>query len=357
MTINTENYRANTKRLIQLLQEFLIDSLDAHWLTSDRLFHMIKKIDNLELRETCEECWKELEQCSGVPIDPSANESDMGNRTYLYDNLRIEDKNALIQLNPFRLKIDSEGLAFANDRKYIIQQKRTPISIFDQARGSIELFNFRQSLILEEQGNAYEGLAKLLIAADKIHGNIAPLIAQGYQVRTSNKWDSRAVYGCADVYDLHFYHVCAIPGDLGKLNIVSYDDLEPIAELKLAHANDLLDWIQKYATGTSYLQNASKSSASPALQSIEPKKIPWIGTDVDFAALIVELRNKGYIKANSDMAALEFAIPHFDGINTNSRVLLQGKANRQYLGLRTSERSFSCIPVAKQRKKAKPAAK
>jgi hypothetical protein len=85
------------------------------------------------------------------------------------------------------------------------------------------------------------------------------------------------------------------------------------------------------------------------------KRIRWIGTDVDFADLIFELRSKGYIEAASDNAALECAAPHFENVNQDARVLLQGKANQRNLG--KEEGTFSCIPIAKKRKRGTPAKK
>ncbi len=86
---------------------------------------------------------------------------------------------------------------------------------------------------------------------------------------------------------------------------------------------------------------------------IETPRIFWKATDADFADLIIELWNKGYIRATSVTDALECAIPHFENINPDVRTLRQGSKNREYFG--SSRRgAFSNIPEASKPRVKRP---
>ena len=56
--------------------------------------------------------------------------------------------------------------------------------------------------------------------------------------------------------------------------------------------------------------------------------IQWDSSDADFACLIDALYHKGYIRAKDLSEALRVAAPHFAGVNTREKTLIQGKNNR-----------------------------
>lgn len=66
-----------------------------------------------------------------------------------------------------------------------------------------------------------------------------------------------------------------------------------------------------------------RTNSNPTLSPI-----PWIASDADFAELFLALREKGYIRAETDAEALKTAAPHFTGVNRDSRTLAQGRKNR-----------------------------
>lgn len=169
----------------------------------------------------------------------------------------------------------------------------------------------------------------------------------------------------------------------GKITIFNQDPFFPEILFNIRRVNfllsQILDSIGTVGGAETVLVGADRPAiVSPTRQEKpqendqpQPNPIRWIAPDNAFADLIVELRKKGYIAAGSDMEALEMAAPHFENVNKDPRVLIQGLSGKTANGGRDFEDippckdikpdqqagNFSTIPAAKKRRKERSATK
>lgn len=90
------------------------------------------------------------------------------------------------------------------------------------------------------------------------------------------------------------------------------------------HDTELFDQVRIYKEELAYLEKQLHvlDLSQTNLDSNVPP-IVWLATDRDFSALIIEMWEKGYIKAESKTDALKTACLHFEGVSHDARSLCQ----------------------------------
>lgn len=351
-------YQTNAAFVIEAIQGILMGSNEYFWLSSDMLTETTKFIGDAALRKACEDFEahaKELMEEENKRIGSlrqSGGLHERNLRSVLRERRRIDMKSSdldkLSALNPCNLEV-KEGVLYVEWRPEPLKWSR-----LGSIEPDLEDLAFYSARLLKGDISI---ISRLLDAAQEVESSLLG-VYRGFIK------DQKLSGTCDDDWGIEFNHVSSEPGTVSRYCIGIVDEADPdiLPEWIVAlmeKANVCLEWLQTHGKSSEEsVQQAPNEIASGKIKQIPetpngaaPEAITWNATDRDFADLITELWQMGYIKANSQMDALKTAALHFEGVNPDARILQQNLTGRKNEGKEGSR--FNLPEPTKKRKSVK----